>query len=680
MCRPLKYGHGSSLLRLAVLMATGVTYCAAQGSVCAVGGGGENYNSWSDAPYRWIVQRADSQQIIVLSANPEDSWIPNYFRSLGADTAFNFMIASAVVANDSATYRAITSCRGVFIKGGDQWDYVSNWRGTLTEQAIREVFLSEGVVAGTSAGAAVLGEIVFDAHYSSPTSRSALRNPRLTGLSLTTDFLRLVPNAIFDSHFYERGRFGRLLAMMGKFQADTGRRILGIGLEAETALCVSSDGTGEVMGAGSVVFYYPTAQSRVTALTGQPLVYTDLQCDALVAGYRYDLSAHQVSYVPPTATAPGPGTVEPVVNPITLFGDAFPSSSALTQFLVSAGGTGGDVAVVTAPSSAAAGQRYVDSLLARGVTTASLILLDAAAANSAAYATAINEAEGILFTSNLSEQFPSYVDSTTIVGQALRARLFAGVAIACASQDAKLAGSTVVFRTELEELASVRGKLVLGNGLRAFRNLVVMPLIFQSDVYDENRTAGLPWGMAQTDGKTGLYVDEGGYVTIDPNGIVQSAGPTPAIVLDARNATAVGYSTYRHSSSIGPRQSTAMVGARIHVITGDFRYDAVTGTIVTALGEEEPDAPGSFELLWNYPNPFNGETEIGYRVSGIGSRGVKLVVCDILGRQVSVLVNEIRPPGTHTIRFNASGLSSGLYIARFESAGRSATHKILLLR
>jgi hypothetical protein len=59
---------------------------------------------------------------------------------------------------------------------------------------------------------------------------------------------------------------------------------------------------------------------------------------------------------------------------------------------------------------------------------------------------------------------------------------------------------------------------------------------------------------------------------------------------------------------------------------------------------------------------------------------VKLVVCDILGRQVSVLVNEIRPPGTYTIRFNASGLSSGLYIARFESAGRSATHKILLLR
>jgi cyanophycinase len=676
----MKTHPGSLLCRLTAMAVLGVAQSAAQGFICAVGGGGENYNSWSDAPYRWIVQTADSQRIILLSANPEDSWLPTYFRSLGADSAFNYMIPSPAVANDSATYHAIRACRAVFIKGGDQWNYVSNWRGTLTEQAIREVFLVGGVIAGTSAGAAVLGEIVFDAHYTSPTSRTALRNPRSTGLSLTTDFLRLVPNALFDSHFYERGRFGRLLAMMGKFHADTGRWILGMGLEAETALCISPDGTGEVMGAGSVLFYYPTERSRVTALTGQPLIYTDLQCDALIAGYRYDLNNHQVSYIPPTATTPGPGTMEPVVNPVTLFGDAFPSSAALSQFVSSAGGTSTDIAVVTAPATAVAGRRYVDSLLARGVTAASLVLLDPAGANSAAYAGIIGQAEGIVFTSNLSEQFPSLVDSTTLVGQALRARVAWGVAVACASQDAKLAGSAVVFQTELEELASIRGKLTLGNGLRVFRNLVVMPLIFQSDVYDENRTAGLPWGMAMTDGKTGLYLDEGGFMTIDVNGIVQSFGPTPAVVLDTRDVTAVGYSTYRHSGSIGPRQSTAIVGATIHVIAGDVRYDAVSGMIVTAIGEEDAGLPESFGMLWNYPNPFNGETVVGFRVPGSGSRGVKLVVWDLLGREIAVLVNEVRFAGTHTTRFDATGLSSGVYIVRFESAGRSATHKLLMLR
>jgi cyanophycinase len=652
----------------------------AQGSICAIGGGGEDYGAWSDAPYRWIVQRADSQRIVLLSANPEDSWLPTYFRSLGADSVFNLMIASPAVANDSATYAAIRACRGVFIKGGDQWDYVSVWRGTLTEQAIREVYLSGGVVAGTSAGAAVLGEIVFDAHYSSPTSRSALRNPRLTGLTLTTDFLRLVPNTLFDSHFYERGRFGRLLAMMGRFQADTGRRILGVGLEAETALCILPDGTGEVMGAGSVVFYSPTETSRVTAVAGQPLVYTDIRCDALVAGYRYDLTAHQVSYVQPTADTPGPGTAAPVVNPVTLFGDAFPSPAGVTQFVNAAGGTGADIAVVTSPAAAAGGQRLVDTLAGRGVASASLVLLDAAGANNGTSAGILAQAEGIVFTANLSEIFPSYVDSTTLVGQALRARLQSGVAAAFLSQDAKLAGSAVVFRTELEELASIRGKLVTGTGLTAFRNLVVMPLIFQSDVYDENRAAGLPWGMAATDGKTGIYLDEGGFVSIDGSGVIQSTGLTPAVVIDGREVTAVGYSTYRHSGSVGPRQSTAMVGATLHVLAGDVRLDALSGAILTAVQEEPRSVPAEFGLLWSYPNPFNGTTVLGFRVPGPGAQGVKLTVYDMLGRENRVVVNESRTPGTHTVLFDAAGLSSGVYIVRLESSGRSAAHKLLLLR
>jgi cyanophycinase len=667
------------LRRLAVVMSFGTSLCSAQGSICAIGGGGEDYGAWSDAPYRWIVQRADSQRIVLLSANPENSWLPTYFRSLGADSVFNLMIASPAVANDSATYAAIRACRGVFIKGGDQWDYVSVWRGTLTEQAIREVYLAGGVVAGTSAGAAVLGEIIFDAHYASPTSRTALRNPRSTGLSLTTDFLRLLPNALFDSHFYERARFGRLLAMMGRFQVDTGRRILGIGLEAETALCISPDGTAEVMGAGSVVFYYPSPQSRVVAATAQPLVYTDVRCDALVAGYRYDLNAHQVSYVPPTATVPGPGTAAPVVNPITLFGDAFPSVAGVTQFLNSAGGTGGAFAVVAPPSAAAAGQRLVDTLLGRGASAA-LVPLDAASADDSSSATTVSQAQGIAFSGNASELFPSYVDSTTLVGQALRTRLLNGVAVAFLSQDAKLAGRTVVFRTELEELASIRGKLVTGTGLTAFRNLVVMPLIFQSDVYDENRTAGLPWGMAVTDGKTGIYLDEGGFVSIDGSGVIQSTGLTPAVVIDGREVTAVGYSTYRHSGSVGPRQSTAMVGATLHVLAGDVRFDALSGAILTGVQEEPRSLPAAFGLLWSYPNPFNGTTVLGFRVLGPGAQGVKLTVYDMLGREDRVVVNESRTPGTHTVLFDAAGLSSGVYIVRLESSGRSAAHKLLLLR
>lgn len=652
--------------------------CWSQGYICAIGGGSENYGSWSDSPYRWIVQKADSQRIIVLSAKTESEWIPGYFRWCGADTAFNYIIATPGVAADSATYRAIKQCRGVFIKGGDQWDYVRAWKNTLTEQAIREVFLAGGVVAGTSAGAAVLGDVVFDARYGSAISRTALRNPRSQDLSLTVDFLRLVPGCLFDTHFYERGRIGRLLAMMARNQIDTGQRILGIGLESETALCISPDGTAEVMGAGSVVFYYPSDQTQVVAAANQALVYTQVKFDALVAGYRYDVNAHEVKYVPPTATVPGPGTTDPAANAVMLFDDAFPASAGITAFMNSAGGLGATYVVVTSPPSAAVGQRYVDTLHSRGVASANLVQLDGTTANSLSYASAIGQADAMVFTSNFSEQFASLVDSATLVGQALQTRLASGVAVAYADQDSKLPGSRVVFRTELEELAAYRGKLTLGNGMQVLGNLVVMPLIFQSDIYDWNRVAALPWAVAKTEGNLGLYLDEGGFTTIDRNGMVQSQGPTPTIVIDAREVKYVGYSTFRHSGSVGPRQSTALVGARLHVLAGDFRYNSRSGEIVTSVVGIETSLPQSSLLIWNYPNPFNPSTTIGFRLTDVGH--VSLKVFDLSGREVQTLVNEQLQPGIYTARFRGDQVSSGLYLAQLQAGGRSATQKILLLK
>lgn len=649
-----------------------------QGSVCAIGGGGENYGSWSDSPYRWIVQQADSQAIVVLSANAEDRWIPDYFQSFGADTAFNLRIASSAVANDSATYRAIRACRGVFIKGGDQWDYVSQWRGTLTQHAIRDVFLAGGVVSGTSAGAAVLGDVVFDARYGSAVSRTSLRNPRSTTLSLTTDFLNLVPFCLFDSHFYERGRFGRLLAMMAKHQSDAGRRIHGVGLESETAIAIGPDGVGEVMGAGSVIVYYPQDRTRIATSAGLPLVYTDIKTDHLVAGYRYSFVTHQTVYVPPSATPPGAGAADPPASDLFLFGDPFPAEPLVTRLVTAGGGPSARFAVIAPPAFAATGQRYVDTLRARGVSEAVLILLDAAAANDPATAAAIGRASGVVFTSNYAEQFPSLVDSSTLAGAALRSRLRSGIAAGFASQDARFAGSSTAFRTELEELAAYRGRLTLGSGLRAFRNLVVMPLIFQSDVYDWNRVAGLPWAMARTDGKTGIFLDEGSSATVGRTGIVEAQGATPAVIVDAHPATAVGYSTFRHSGGTGPRQSTALVRAVTHVIAGDVRFDALSGTILTGVHASAPSVPSRVGLLQAYPNPFNAETNLVFELPGAGQ--ARVVVHDLLGREVAVLADGLFAAGRHTLRFDAAGLATGAYICRLIAAGTTATRTVVVLR
>jgi hypothetical protein len=87
-----------------------------------------------------------------------------------------------------------------------------------------------------------------------------------------------------------------------------------------------------------------------------------------------------------------------------------------------------------------------------------------------------------------------------------------------------------------------------------------------------------------------------------------------------------------------------------------------------------PAEPG---LSQNYPNPFNPVTNIRFTLV---DRHLTIVrVFDILGREVSTLVNEVRDPGTHTVQFDGTGLSSGVYYCRLTSGGFAQTRKMLLV-
>lgn len=134
----------------------------AQGSVLLVGGGSEEYNDWSDRPYRWLVEQAPNRNILILHYATASTFLPAYFQWLGAAGASNLVIPTTEAANDSANYRAILAADGLFLRGGDQWEYVRLWKGTLAQRAIRAVFLRGGVVGGTSAGLAVLTDLVFN--------------------------------------------------------------------------------------------------------------------------------------------------------------------------------------------------------------------------------------------------------------------------------------------------------------------------------------------------------------------------------------------------------------------------------------------------------------------------------------------------------------------------------------
>jgi hypothetical protein len=92
----------------------------------------------------------------------------------------------------------------------------------------------------------------------------------------------------------------------------------------------------------------------------------------------------------------------------------------------------------------------------------------------------------------------------------------------------------------------------------------------------------------------------------------------------------------------------------------------------------ETGIPLRLELAQNYPNPFNPSTTVAFELPATSS--VRLVVYDMLGRQVAVLLNEVRTAGQHRITFNAAGLASGTYTYRLTAGDQILTKRMLLVR
>jgi photosystem II stability/assembly factor-like uncharacterized protein len=90
------------------------------------------------------------------------------------------------------------------------------------------------------------------------------------------------------------------------------------------------------------------------------------------------------------------------------------------------------------------------------------------------------------------------------------------------------------------------------------------------------------------------------------------------------------------------------------------------------------EIPSSFSLSQNYPNPFNPITNVKFSI--IKAEQVKLIVYDIMGREVQTVVNESMKPGTYEARFDGSQLTSGVYFYKLVTGNFTETKKMLLIK
>lgn len=93
--------------------------------------------------------------------------------------------------------------------------------------------------------------------------------------------------------------------------------------------------------------------------------------------------------------------------------------------------------------------------------------------------------------------------------------------------------------------------------------------------------------------------------------------------------------------------------------------------------EDKRELPRETSLSQNYPNPFNPVTNFEFSI--VTSQVTILRVYDLLGREVTTLVNEVKQPGVHTVRWDASGTAGGVYFYRLSAGTFVETKKLLLL-
>lgn len=227
-----------------------------QAGLILMGGGRE-----PDAAFEWWAPRLGGGDVVVLRASGSDGYNAYLYEEIGGvDSVLTLVVDQRVWAEDPWVAQQVAQAEGVFIAGGDQWDYLSLWRDTALQSALRDVHAEGRVLGGTSAGLAILGQWVFSAEKGTVYSDEALADPMNPYIRFEQDFLNLEPlqATLADSHFSERERLGRLAVFVARMHCAGVQDPLGIGVDEGTASLLGAEerrvvGPGQVHSLRSVV-------------------------------------------------------------------------------------------------------------------------------------------------------------------------------------------------------------------------------------------------------------------------------------------------------------------------------------------------------------------------------------------------------------------------------------------
>lgn len=204
------------------------------------------------------------------------------FERLGAERIEVVDTRNPEEANDLDAIRAIAQATGIFFTGGDQARIIRSIKDTILEDALHKRYAEGAVIAGTSAGAAMMPSRMI-------VEGASDTNPRLDVVTMGPG-LGFLPEAVIDQHFAQRGRLGRLMSAI-----LLEPNVLGFGIDENTALIVQGDRL-EVIGEGAVTVVDESAttyNNSAQVLRDEPFAVFGIKLHILPHGYQFDLKTRQ---------------------------------------------------------------------------------------------------------------------------------------------------------------------------------------------------------------------------------------------------------------------------------------------------------------------------------------------------------------------------------------------------
>lgn len=193
-------------------------------------------------------------------------------------------------ADSEAAVRLTDGATGAYFAGGDQGRIMAALHGTKLEARLRQLYRGGAVIAGTSAGAAVISRVMITGDETRPLSKDDSWQTIEADNVVTAAGLGLMDDAIVDQHFVRRRRHNRLISLVLEQPA-----LLGIAIDEETATWVRPDRTFEVMGNGAVLVIDASKAATARDRPGYGLRGADLRLHVLRAGAQFNLATRTVT-------------------------------------------------------------------------------------------------------------------------------------------------------------------------------------------------------------------------------------------------------------------------------------------------------------------------------------------------------------------------------------------------